>query len=122
MQQHEEFQGQSFCMVGVTMQRPPSSKNTFALSHDPRTCPLCLGGGHPSAIRENQAERERQIEAIQRDFTSSLKASTTDELELVREQERQRLAEEKREQEAREYLTLHALRLLPQPFRKIDGG
>jgi hypothetical protein len=110
--------------------RPPSSKTPFALghdpiepNHDPRTCSLCLKGGHRDdfdsyaraprgmstdelyrwaaqergrgAVREQerekdqietppqetQSQRERQIEAIQRDFSSSLAAATTEESE-----------------------------------------
>jgi hypothetical protein len=133
--------------------RPPSSKTPFALghdpiepNHDPRTCPLCRGAGHPSTVRGNQEERERQIEAAQQETPyqhipglpwgdpgsySYVRALTRDELEQAREdfakreaercdalaakeheavleQERKKRDDEKREQEARDFLIREA--------------
>jgi len=92
-----------------------------------------LGGGHPSIVGENQEERERKIEAIQRDFSSALRASTPDELERAREamhnweaEKREREAQarlerepkehddEKREQQARDYLKREAERVVKE--------
>ena len=80
-------------------------------AHEPRTCPLCLGAGHPSTVPENQ--EKRQIDAIQRDFSSSLRASapdadlygraprgmSTDELHMWAAQERKREAVPEKERE-----------------------
>ena len=92
-----------------------------------------MGGGHPSIVGENQEERERKIEAIQRDFSSALRASTPDELERAREamhnweaEKREREAQarlerepkehddEKREQQARDYLKREAERVVKE--------
>jgi hypothetical protein len=147
--------------TSLTPHRLPSSKSPFALGHrqghnsfdpdhDPRSCPLCLGGGHPSTVRENQQERERQIEAPQQeaeyqhipgfawgDPSSYVRVSTPEELERAREafanreaqrreaeavrereavleQEHKNRDDEKREQEAREFLIREAAAVLKE--------
>jgi hypothetical protein len=83
--------------------------------HDSRTCLLCLGGGHPTTVRENQQEREREVEAPRQetqyqhipglawgDPSSYVRASTPEELERAREDFAKREAQRREAEAARQ--------------------
>ncbi|HET8922990.1 MAG TPA: hypothetical protein VFN26_08350 [Candidatus Acidoferrum sp.] len=117
--------------------------------HDPRTCPVCLGAGHPASGAGGQQKRERQIEVTYQrteykhiaglpwgdpnSYVPFPKDPTPGELERAREalhereiQRRERDAQasleretkmhddEKREQQARDYLRREAERVLKE--------
>jgi hypothetical protein len=92
--------------------------------HDSRTCPLCLGGGHPITVRENQQKCESQVEtpheleraraAFHRREAERRDAIATKEREAVLEQERKKRDDEKRERDAREFLSREAERVLKE--------
>ena len=71
---------------------------TIAKGHDPRTCPLCLGGGHPIAKRENQQESERQREGEERE-QEAREFLVRESARVLKERE-EREAAQKREREA----------------------
>lgn len=91
-------------------------------SHDPRTCPLCLGGGHPITVGENQQNVSARVEptleeareAFHRQEAERRDALATKEREAALDEERKRRADEKREQEAREFLSREAVRVLKE--------
>ncbi|HKN74223.1 MAG TPA: hypothetical protein VJW94_03520 [Candidatus Acidoferrum sp.] len=89
-------------------------------SHDPRTCPLCLGGGHPITVGENQQNVSARVEPTLEDAREAFHGReaerrdplATKEREAALDEERKRREDEKREQEAREFLSREAVRVL----------